>query len=163
MRYEILLRQAFLRGSICSGGDITCQYLEGKEKINPYRTIGFFGYGFLSTPVIYKSFAYLNKINGLSNLGILKTAITYEIIVWPFTMMPLLFASTEIAKGKTFNQSMKKMKEEGFILATTSASVWIPISFIQQKYIPMKYMIIFRSFYCALSVVAMSYYINRNN
>ena len=77
--------------------------------------------------------------------------------------MPILYATTEIAKGKTFNQSMEKMKKEGFVLAATSTSVWIPISFIQQKYVPMKYMILFRSSCCSLSAVAMSYYTNRNN
>ena len=56
MRYETLLRQAFLRGSICSSGDLTCQYFKGGEKIDPYRAIGFFGYGFFSSPIIYKTF-----------------------------------------------------------------------------------------------------------
>jgi hypothetical protein len=163
MRYGIFLRQAFLRGSICSGGDLTCQYFKGGEKIDPYRAIGFFGYGFFSSPIIYKTFSYMNKINGLSNLGIIKTATIYETIIWPTTMMPILYATTEIAKGKTFNQSMEKMKKEGFVLAATSAVVWIPISFIQQKYVPMKYMILFRSSCCSLSAVAMSYYTNRNN
>jgi len=69
MRYDTLLRQAFLRGSICSSGDLTCQYFKGGEKIDPYRAIGFFGYGFFSSPIIYKTFSYMNKINGLSNLG----------------------------------------------------------------------------------------------
>lgn len=163
MIYGRLFRQALVRGTICSGGDITCQYLECKEEINPYRAAGFFGYGFFSSPIIYKTFEYLNKINGMSNLGILKTATIYETIIWPSTMMPLLYANTEVAKGRTIHQAIDKMKEDGLVLAITSAGIWIPTSFIQQKFIPMKYMIFFRSTCCSISTVAMSYYTNRKD
>jgi len=161
--YSRHIKQAIIRGGICCGGDITCQYFEGKKNINPYRAIGFFGYGFTSSPAIYKTFEYLNKMNGLTNLGILKTAVIYETLFWPSTMMPLLYLNTETAKGKTIQQAFDKMKEDGLLLAITSAGVWIPTSFIQQKYIPMKHMILFRSACCSLSAVAMSYYTNRKN
>jgi len=160
--YGLILKQAFGRGTICCAGDLTCQYLEGQKEINIYRTIGFFGYGFTSSPIMYKTFEYLNRMNGITNFGVLKTAVIYETLFWPSTMMPLLYANLEIAKGKTINQAMEKMKEEGLVLAITSASIWIPTTFIQQKYIPMRNMILFRSACCSLSAVAMSYYTNQN-
>ena len=34
--YSRHIKQAIIRGGICCGGDITCQYFEGKKNINPY-------------------------------------------------------------------------------------------------------------------------------
>ena len=157
------LQQCLVRGSICALGDTLVQKIEQRnEPINMKRSIGWFSFGVLTAPIIYTSFLKIPTYFANDCMRPLKTSALFELIVWPTTCLPIMMYSTELWKGKTIRQTTNKLYDEGIGIATASAGIWVPLSYLQVRYVPLRHVVYVRSTFCASSAVALSYYTNRH-
>jgi len=157
------LRQCLVRGSICALGDTLVQKIEQRnEPINMKRSIGWFSFGVLTAPIIYTSFLKIPTYFANDCMRPLKTSALFEFIVWPTTCLPIMMYSTELWKGKTIRQTTNKLYNEGIGIATVSVCIWVPLSYLQVRYVPIRYVVYVRSTFCASSAVVLSCYTNRH-
>eukprot|EP00494_Astrolonche_serrata_P003721 UN03728 len=114
-----------------------------QPEIDWLRSRGFTLFGMTNSHVLHNSFVFLRNYFGTSTMGVFKSAVVFELGIFPFVSVPLLYICRNITKENCeIKELLSNLSSKFGLLYASNVIHWLPITGFCFRYCTPKQLII---------------------